>query len=150
MSRVINQAGLDLIRNAEGLRLKAYPDPGTGGAPWTIGYGHTGPEVKPGMVITTDQATSYLVADLARFEQNVTHLAPKCSDNQFAALVSFAFNCGTSNLKTSTLLRYHNAGNYAGAAGQFPLWCHAAGKTLPGLYTRRIAEAVLYMKGLNP
>ena len=142
--RTINKAGLDLIRDAEGLRVKAYPDPGTGGNPWTIGYGHTGPDVHPGMVISVDQASAYLVNDLATAEQFVEHAAPVCTDNQFAALVSFAFNCGRRNLQTSTLLRLHNQKDYRLAKLEFGRWTHAAGRVLPGLVKRRAAEAALY------
>lgn len=140
----INDAGLKLIKDAEGLRLAAYPDPGTGGDPWTIGYGHTGPEVKKGMVISSGQADAYLKADVARFEQAVAQLCPVTTDNQFSALVSFAFNLGPENLRTSTLRRLHNEGDYAGAQAQFGRWNKAAGRVLPGLTKRRAAEAALY------
>jgi len=71
-------------------------------------------------------------------------MAPVATDNQFAALVSFAYNCGSQNLKSSTLLRLHNTSDYVGAAGQFGLWVHADGEVLAGLVTRRAAEALLY------
>lgn len=140
----INDEGLRLIKNAEGLRLKAYPDPGTGGDPWTIGYGHTGPEVKPGTVISSGQADAYLKADLATFEAAVAKLCPVTTDNQFSALVSFAFNLGAENLRTSTLRRLHNEGKYAEAQAQFGRWNKAAGRVLPGLTKRRADEAALY------
>lgn len=142
--RTTNKAGLDLIREFEGLRLKAYPDPGTGGEPWTIGYGHTG-DVFPGMVISADQATAYLINDLATAEQFVARVAPVATDNQFAAMVSFAFNCGRKNLQTSSLLRFHNSGDYKRAAAEFGKWTHAAGRVLPGLVKRRAAERELYL-----
>ena len=142
--RRINKAGFDLVRNFEGLRLKAYPDPGTGGAPWTVGWGHTGKDVKPGMVITRDQADSLLMGDLERFERFVEEHAGACTDNQFAALVSFAYNCGPANLEESTLLRLHRDGRYAEAKQQFARWNKAAGKVLNGLTRRRAAEAALY------
>ena len=144
MTRQINAAGEALIKSFEGYSLDAYPDPGTGGAPWTIGWGHTGPGIGPGVTITPDQAEGYFCADLLGFENAVSALAPVATDNQFAALVSFAYNCGVANLKGSTLLRLHNAGDYAGAAGQFGLWVHGNGEVLPGLVTRRAAEARLY------
>lgn len=146
MTRNINTAGLDLIQEFEGCRLRAYPDPGTGGAPWTIGYGHTGPEVHPDSVITHDQADKYLEADLHRFEDGVSRLAPKCTDNQFAALVSFAYNVGLGNLSGSTLLKRHNAGDYAGARAEFCKWDHMNGRVSSGLERRRGAEAMLYTK----
>ena len=142
--RRINKAGLDLVKISEGLRLHAYPDPATGGDPWTIGYGSTGKDVYRGVVITEEQAEALLLKDLSRFEAGVTKLAPMSTDNQFAALVSFAFNLGLENLKTSTLLRMHNAGDYKGAQKQFIRWNKANGKIMPGLTTRRQAEATLY------
>jgi len=146
LTRQINTAGLDLIQDTEGCRLRAYPDPATGGAPWTIGYGHTGPEVTPTTIITFDQAEEYLKSDLRRFEDGVEKLAPKCTDNQFAALVCFAFNCGLGNLRGSTLLKLHNAGDYRGAQGEFCKWDKANGRVMSGLERRRNAEAMLYGK----
>ena len=146
MTRWINPAGEDLIKSFEGLSLTAYPDPASGAAPWTIGWGHTGPGIGPGVTITADQAEGYFHADLLRFCQAVQVMAPVATDNQFAALVSFAYNCGVANLKGSTLLRMHNHGDYAGAAVQFGLWVHGDGKVLPSLVSRRAAEARLYSK----
>lgn len=141
-----NAAGLKIIKDAEGLRLNAYPDPGTGGAPWTIGYGHTGPDVHPGLTITSERATELLAADLARFELAVSSLCPVTTENQFSALVSFAYNLGPGALKGSTLCRLHNEGRYIEAAAQFQRWNKAAGQVLPGLTKRRGAEAALYRK----
>lgn len=135
--------GVDLIKRFEGLELKAYPDPGSGGEPYTIGYGHTG-GVTPGMKIDQAQADAYLRGDLRRFERAVSALAPKTTQNQFDALVSFAFNLGEGNLKSSTLLRKHNAGDYAGAKAEFARWNRASGKVMAGLTRRRAAEADLY------
>lgn len=146
MHRTINKAGFDLIKDSEGLRLKAYPDPGTGGAPWTIGFGHTGPEVKPGLIISMDRAKELLTADLAKFERAVANLAPVATDNQFSAMVSFAFNCGIGNLEESTLLRLHRASKYGEAQAQFGKWVNAAGRKLNGLVKRRALEAALYGK----
>ncbi len=146
MTRQINKAGLDLVRFYEGLVLKAYPDPATHGEPFTIGYGHTGPDVHPGLIITQDQATDLLIADLATAEDFVSRAAPECTDNQFAALVSFAFNCGRRNLQTSTLLKMHNSRNYTLARLEFGKWTHGAGKVMPGLVKRRAAEAALYAR----
>jgi len=144
MRRQINKAGLDLIKSFEGLRLTAYPDPATGGDPWTIGWGSTGDHVKRGLTITTAQAEELLRSDLRRFEDGVDELAPVATDNQFAALVSFAFNCGLANLKSSTLLKLHNRGMFDLAALQFGRWNKAAGKVMRGLTRRRDTEAKLY------
>lgn len=135
-----------LVKQFEGCVLKAYPDPGTGGDPWTIGYGHTGPEVKRGVVWTQAQADAALEKDLAHFDAGVSALigAAPTTQGQFNALVSFAFNVGLGNLKTSTLLRMHKEGDYVGAAGQFQRWNKAAGKVMNGLVKRRTAEARLY------
>jgi lysozyme len=135
---------VSLVCKFEGLKLTAYPDPGSGGDPWTVGYGHTGPDVHPGLVITKARAVALLRADLAVAEAFVAHVAPVASDNQFAALVSFAYNCGRQNLRVSTLLRKHNAGDYKGAQKEFGKWVTAAGKVLQGLVNRRAAEAALY------
>lgn len=137
--------GIALIKEFEGCRLTAYPDPGTGGEPWTIGYGHTG-GIKKGDVITQAQADEYLRADLVKFEGGVTKLVTaSLTQGEFDALVSFSYNNGLGNLKTSTLLRKLNAGDKQGAADEFPRWCHAAGKEMPGLVRRRAAERALFL-----
>lgn len=140
-----NEHGIALIEQFEGRVLKAYPDPATHSDPWTIGYGHTGPDVHPGLVITPQQADALLRADLAKFEVYVSAmLTGRTNSNQFSALVSFAFNVGPANLRSSTLLRMHNAGDFDGAEDQFARWNKAAGKAMAGLTKRRAAEAALY------
>lgn len=143
----ISEKGLALIKNAEGCVLSAYPDPGSGDDPWTIGYGHTGPDVHPGLTITQERAEQLLRSDLARFEAGVAQNAGQCSQGQFDALVSFSFNLGLKALLGSTLLRLHKAGDYEGAAGQFGRWTHAGGHVMPGLVRRRAAEAEMYEGG---
>ncbi|HWJ70938.1 MAG TPA: lysozyme [Sphingobium sp.] len=139
----IGPAGIALIKQHEGCRLSAYPDPGTGSAPWTIGYGST-TGVSPGMTITQAQADARLTVDLARFEAAVRTLCPVATQGQFDALVSLAFNIGEAALRDSTLRRLHVAGDHAGAAAQFQRWRFAAGRELPGLVRRRAAEQALY------
>lgn len=137
----INSAGLKLIKDFEGLRLKSYDD-GTG--VWTIGWGHTGPEVRPGQIITSQRADQLLLSDLQGAEKEVnTVVARNCTPNQFAALVSFEFNTGS--LADSTVLRRFNEGDLAAAADQFLRWNHAGGKVLPGLTRRRQAERALFL-----
>ncbi|MHB8704617.1 MAG: lysozyme [Candidatus Tyrphobacter sp.] len=144
----VNAAGLHLIENAEGCRLTAYPDPGTGGEPYTIGFGHTG-GVTPGETITQEQADAFLAGDLERFESGVNDLcAISLNSNQFSALVSFAYNLGLGALAGSTLMRLVNAGNFKEAAAQFSHWVWADGQVLPGLVTRRAAEAALFLTPL--
>jgi lysozyme len=137
-----NDEGVALIKGAEGLRIKAYKCPaGT----WTIGYGHTG-DVKEGDQITGHQADVILRYDLERFEREVADMAPGANENEFAALVSFAFNLGSAALRRSTLLKKFLEGDKAGAGAEFMKWKYAAGHVLPGLVARRAAERKLFLK----
>ncbi len=140
-ARRIGAAGLAIIRKYEGLRLTAYLCPAK---VWTIGYGSTGPHVKPGLTITEAAADALLRNDLARFEAAVARGAPKSSQAQFDAMVSLAFNIGETAFLGSTLLRKHNAGDYGGARAEFARWNKSGGKVLAGLSNRRAAEAALY------
>ena len=142
--RAINREGLELIKRFEGCKLRAYV---CAGGRLTIGFGSTGPHVKPGMTITQEQADELLRSDLRRFEDYVSERCAPATDNQFSALVSFAFNVGENALATSTLRRMHLEGNHEGAAGQFKRWNKAGGRVLKGLVTRRAAEEALYRKG---
>ena len=149
MTFTYSKDGLHNTEHFEGLSLKAYPDPGTGGAPWTIGYGHTGPEVHPGMVITQDQAEAYLMADVQKAADFVNkNVKSNITQPQFDALVDFAFNCGCGNLANSTLLKKINAGDMHGAAEEFPTWNKAAGHVMAGLVKRREAEVEMFLKGM--
>lgn len=139
--RKTSAAGIALIVRFEGERLAAYLCPA---GVWTIGVGHTGPDVRPGLRIARDRSRALLMQDLARFEQAVARLAPVATQAQFDALVAFAFNVGSDALAGSTLLRKHKAVDYAGAAAEFARWNKAGGKALPGLTARRAAEARLY------
>jgi lysozyme len=141
----LNDAGINLIKSFEALRLTAYPDPGTGAEPWTIGYGHT-EGVSQGDTCTIDQATQYLQDDLNQFIQGVRSLLTlELNDNQFSALVSFAFNCGLNDLKHSTLLREINANNFDNIMVDFQMYDKGSGHILAGLLKRRTAEANLFM-----
>ena len=137
---------LSLIKQFEGCRLTAYPDPGTGGDPWTIGWGSTGPGIAKGMTWTQAQADQRLVEDVSKFAAGVDKAlaGAAVTTKQKGALVSFAYNVGLANLGSSTLLKKHRAGDYAGAAAEFAKWNKAAGKVLPGLTRRRAAEAAMY------
>jgi lysozyme len=143
----VSQAGVDLIHSFESCKLTAYPDPGSvDGKPWTIGWGSTGPGIARGVVWTQTQADDRFAADLARFEKAVALMAPVTTQNQFDALVSFAYNVGLAALNDSTLLRLHNKGDYAGAKDQFARWNKNDGKVMNGLTRRRAAEAAMYGK----
>jgi lysozyme len=134
--------GLAMTEQFEGLRLTAYQD---SVGVWTIGYGHTGSDVRPGLTITQQQASDLLLKDVASAVATVNRLTTiKLSQNQFDALVDFAFNAGGGNLASSTLLREVNAGNFDLAAGQFVRWDHAGGVVVQGLLRRRLAEAALF------
>jgi lysozyme len=138
-----NEAGIRIIKDFEGCRLEAYLCPAQR---WTIGYGHTGADVHPGMMIDAARAEELLRQDLATFETGMASLVKvRVSINQFSALVCFAFNVGLSALAGSTLLRLLNAGDFARAAWQFGRWTHAGQQELPGLVRRRAAEALLFM-----
>jgi lysozyme len=149
----------DIIKKHEGLRLVAYPDPGTRGAPWTIGYGHTH-NVRKGDTCTVEQAEAWLDTDMAG-AYAIVDAAVKVSltRQQRDALCSFVFNVGPGyknvkdgfvqlkNGNPSTMLRRLNAGDYVGAATQFPLWNKAAGRVLRGLTIRRGEERALFLSG---
>ncbi|WKM71843.1 lysozyme [Klebsiella oxytoca] len=146
----ISNNGIALIKGFEGCRLTAYPDPGTGGAPWTIGYGWTypvdGKPIKPGMKIDQATADRLLKTGLVSYENDVLKLIKvKVTQNQFDALVSFAYNVGSRALSTSTLLKKLNAGDIKGAADEFLRWNKAGGKEMPGLTRRRKAERDVFL-----
>jgi len=142
----ISNRAIDLVKTCEGCVLHAYPDPGTGGDPWTIGVGHTGPEVHAGLVITQEQADADLAADMQTAAHGVNDaVSVTLTQNQFDALVSFVFNIGLRNFQNSTLLRLLNGGNYAAAADQFPVWNKGGGGVLPGLVKRRAMERALFL-----
>jgi lysozyme len=134
----------DIEKEFESCKLIAYPDPGTGGEPWTIGYGHTG-GVKQGDTITQEQADAFLLADLkSAIDAVESGVTSALTDNEESALVDLVFNIGAGNFQHSTLLRLLNAGDYAGASEEFQKWNHAGGKVLAGLTKRRAAEASLF------
>jgi lysozyme len=137
-------AGLALTKQFEGLELKAYQDQV---GVWTIGYGHTGVDVKEGLTITEEQASILLAADVAWAVTCVNKsVKAKINQNQFDAMVDFVFNLGCASLVQSTLLKMVNAGDFEGAAKQFLRWNKAGGKVVRGLTKRRQAEAELFQK----
>lgn len=140
--RIINEDGLRIVKSFESCRLTSYPD--IGGRP-TIGYGHT-KGVSLGQTISQDQADQFLLEDLAMAETEVaTHTNVPINDNQFSALVSLIFNCGTAPL-FGHLGKYLNLGNYKDASDQFLRWDTVKGEIIPGLYDRRVAERNLFLK----
>ena len=139
--RAVNVAGISLLKEFEGLHLTPYLCPSK---IWTIGYGHTR-TVRAGMVITAVQAEQLLQEDLAIFSRGVTsRVKVKLNDNQFAALVCFAFNVGMGNFEASTLLILLNRGWYEQVPAQLLRWDRANGEVLGGLARRRAAEGTLW------
>jgi GH24 family phage-related lysozyme (muramidase) len=161
--KAVGPAGVALIKRFEGChrvrsdgKVEAYPDPGTGAEPWTIGWGATGRDhvhggrIKRGTIWTQAQCDERLLADLPRYAADVVEaLGPalaSTSQAQFDALVSFHYNTGA--IARSTLTRKHVAGDYKGAAAEFARWNRAGGRVMKGLVNRRAAEAELYRSGM--
>ena len=145
---MVRKQTFDLIRKWEDLRLEAYLD--VAGVP-TIGYGHT-EKVKMGDTCTAEQAEAWLVGEAEWFQKGVLgscKIAP--TPNQLTAMVSFTYNLGLGNLRSSTLLRMHNAGNFARAANEFLRWNKARHpetkqlREVPGLTARRKEEREMYL-----
>lgn len=138
----INEAGLNLIKQFEGLRLAAYQ---CSAGVWTIGFGHTGKDVKPDTVWTKEEAENSLKSDVAWAEECVSDAVEiELNENQFSACVSLCFNIGCHAFSKSTLVALLNNGNIEAAAQQFSRWDRAGGKQLAGLARRRKAEAGLF------
>ena len=135
--------GLALTQQCEGLKLTAYQD---SVGVWTIGYGHTGPDVHKGLTISAEHAITLLKKDVSAAVATVNKLVTvTLKQNQFDALVDFTFNVGPSQLSSSTLLRKLNGGDFAGAAEEFLVWVRAGGQVLPGLVARRKAERAMFL-----
>jgi len=163
-ARRIGEDGTALIKRFEGcarLRrdglVEAYPDPGTGGEPWTIGWGATGADdqpgaqagarIGPGTMWSQQQCDARLARDLVRYARDVARAigdAPT-TQGQFDAMVSFHYNTGA--IGRATLMRKHRAGDTEGAAAEFKRWNRAGGRVLKGLVRRRQAEEQLYRGG---
>ena len=142
-----SENGINLIKQFEGCRLTAYQD---SVGVWTIGYGWTqsvdGNPVAKGMVITQQKADDLLKQGVVQYENGVNSLVKvQLNQNQFDALVDFAYNLGVNALRGSTILKKLNTGDYAGAANEFTKWNKAGGKELAGLMRRREAEKSLFL-----
>ena len=148
----ISEKGVAFIKRWEGNHLTAYKCPA---GVWTIGVGHTGKvglkKICEGLKITDKQSTALLKTDIKNFEIAVnTYVIVPLTQNQFDALVSFAFNEGSGNLKKSTLLRKLNKGDYLSASFEFLKWDKADTdgdgdlEVLRGLSNRRKAEQALF------
>jgi lysozyme len=150
--------GLDLIKHFESCKLAAYPDPKTGGAPWTVGWGATGSGIGPGTVWTQEQADARLLEDVGQRETMVNNaVTVPLTQGQFDAVVSIVFNVGAGSkykdgiirLKSgqpSTLLRMLNARDYDGCAEQFMRWVSPGSNVENGLRRRRTAERARFLE----
>ena len=138
----ISSHGLDLIRSFEGFYPVPYRCPA---GLWTVGYGHViGPQ-EPRETITKTHAEALLVTDVQLSEQAVAALVRVAlHQGQFDALVSFTFNVGAGAFERSSLRRVINRGEHAEVPRQLYRWVYAAGRKMPGLLRRRVAEARLY------
>ncbi|HXI87613.1 MAG TPA: lysozyme [Parvularculaceae bacterium] len=148
----ISEAGVDLIKRFEGKELAAYQD--IAGI-WTIGYGHTGPDVKPGMKISDAEADDLLRKDLKPREDAVGRLVKTpLNQNEFDALVSFIYNVGENAFKNSTARARLNKGDRTGAAEAIGWWNKATVdgvlRPVAGLTRRRAAESALFLSPTNP
>ena len=142
-----------LIKPFEGLarllpdgNVTSYPDPGTKGHPWTIGWGATGPDIQPGTIWTMQQCIDALDHHITYFYVGLCKLSPtfpNASPRRIAAVTSWAYNCGLGNYRVSTFKKRIDAGDWNGAATECVKWNKAAGRVLPGLTRRRAAEAAL-------
>lgn len=140
-----SKQGIALITQYEGLKLEAYKC--TSGI-WTVGYGHTGPDVVQGTKITQAQADELLAKDLAKFENCVNaNIKSKLTQNQFDSCVSLAYNIGCSAFAKSTLCRLINADpNDKAIEQQFLAWNKSKGIVSRGLVNRRVSESQNYFK----
>jgi len=154
----ISSTGLELIKAGEGLakkiggdKVQAYPDPATGAAPWTIGYGTTrinGRPVEPGQIITFKQAEEIFLQQTKKdYLPGVTSaIRGMVTQSMIDACVSFAYNVGVGRFRKSSVCSNINRGDYQAAANSFMLYNKAAGKVLPGLTKRREEESRLFLK----
>lgn len=148
----ISNETIEHLKRWEGLRLAAYPDPGSkDGNPWTIGYGHTSDahmKVYKGLIITRGQADAALRYDAGEAADAIAKLVKvPLTENQLGALVSFVFNVGIAAFRGSTLLRKLNNGGYDAVPEQLSRWNKNDGRVMAGLTNRRAAEAGLWAKG---
>lgn len=144
-----NRHGIALIKEFESCRLTSYRCPA---GVWTIGWGSTGPDIGPSMTWTQERADERFAYDLQRFEHEVEILLTfEPTNNEFSALVSFAYNAGVTALAGSTLLRKFNSGDIQGAGNEFLRWNKAKDKKtgirveVDGLTRRREAERDLFL-----
>ena len=138
MAMKISDKGLQLLKSFEGCRLTAYWDVDG----YSIGYGHHAKDITKGMTIDQKAADAFLKKDVAKFEKAVNALKYDFNQNQFDALVDFAYNCGAGNLLKLTA---NNTRSIQQIGYKIPLYCKAGGVKLMGLVKRRNAEQKLFL-----
>jgi GH24 family phage-related lysozyme (muramidase) len=151
--KAVELAGDLLVKPFEGYARRlpngdctAYPDPGTGHEPWTIGWGCTGSDISKTTTWTQERAQTELDKHLFYFYKELLRLSPGLAaapDLKTAAVISFAYNCGLGNYRISTFKKRIDAQDWTGASQEILKWNKAAGRVLPGLTRRRQAEALL-------
>lgn len=148
MTMKMSAEGKKVTKYFESLKLQAYPDPATGGAPWTIGYGHTGPDVYKGLVINEQLANQLLDRDLAKAEAEVNKYAHDLTQGQFDCLVDMVFNMGSGFIRPDNVKGDFDdlvaSGNKAEMRKRIPQFRMAAGKVMKGLVRRRAADLALW------
>lgn len=145
--RAIPKEAIDIVKEFEGLELKAYPDPATGAEPYTAGWGHTGPDVKLGMKVSLTKANEWLRDDLETASRKLgrvvkPEIIDMLTDGQYAALLSFVFNLGAR--PTWTIWKVLNSRQFDAVPAQIMRFNKAAGRVMKGLTRRRAAECVLW------
>lgn len=142
----LSDDGVAVAHHYESCRLEAYPDPGSkDGNPWTIGWGHTGPEVVKGLVWTQQKADDTFRVDVGSVERDVLEqLKVKVTQGQFDALVLFVYNVGANAFFKSTMRYMINNGDFEGAVKEFARWNKNDGRAMKGLTRRRASEAALF------
>ena len=136
-----------LVGGFEGIRLTAYPDPATGGEPWTVCYGHT-EGVRPGDRFTLAECKELLREDLGVYASGIEQcVRVPLPDERWVALVSFAYNVGIKAACGSSVVRLINAGRTRDGCNALLRWNRAAGIVFPGLTKRRQREQALCLDG---
>ena len=154
MSRVkkslaVGGLAVAVVGGAEGLRQTAYPDPATRGHPWTICYGHTGPEVTPGLHKSLEECKALLLADLDKHAEPIERCVPSLANapvGRYVASLSLSINIGSRGFCKSSIARELNAGNVRAACDAFLRYNRAAGFVMPGLTRRRAKERELCLR----
>lgn len=144
----MSNEGRKVTKYFESLKLRAYPDPATGGKPWTIGYGHTGPDVYPGLAISQTRAEQLLDADLAKAEAEVNKYGHNLTQGQFDCLVDMVFNMGSGFIRPDNINGdfddFVASGNKVEMRKRIPQFRMAKGKVMKGLVRRRAANLALW------